>query len=740
MLAQSVERLLRRPLGLLLVVADVVEGTRIGFDLDRERVERSLRLIALGRQLEPGGVLAGTAPDDVLGHHVAGSRHDGDRAAQLERCKLGARRGRLLQVIGDERECQDAAHALWCVEHVIRVLQGGLRCALDHGRRAGHDELGPAQVSARSGLGGCDSVIATLDEHCLGERAERRRDRRLIALLHGDPLGDGAEHPVEARFENGGCGALGLQGHRQRLCLGSQRIALALLRVQLLTARVEPLLQRRCALVCGPVRGCERIRVSCVALVVACLGRMGFCMLESLARLLDRRGSALAVVLPCALRRRGDLNGRALACQLEVVLRHERRLLGDLVIECVEAGLGARNRRRLGRRQRLQLGNAVFVLSRLAHCGVDSLSRDSAVIGLCVVVGCRKERSLLVRQRLERLQPRAHALEPVHDRARLVDFVADHLLFDPACSKLRAVELLLQHESLVLSLLLRRRRLLEGLLEQTDLVCVELRPGVAHVCLHRLRLAGDLGLRPERLQLPADLADQVAQPRQVLLHGLELAQRLLLAATVLENAGGLFDVAPAVLRGRLQHVVELALPDDHVHLSAEPRVAQQLLHVEQAHRLAVDRVLAASVSKQRARDLHLGVLDRQRAVGVVDRELDMRTRQRPLCRGAGEDDVFHLSAAQRLRALLAHDPCECIDDVRLARPIGADDRGHTGFELKRRGARERLEALHGQGSQIHGTPCHDTRIAQIYREDALSMYSARLPGAKHVSCERPRTP
>ena len=51
---------------------------------------------------------------------------------------------------------------------------------------------------------------------------------------------------------------------------------------------------------------------------------------------------------------------------------------------------------------------------------------------------------------------------------------------------------------------------------------------------------------------------------------------------------------------RVQHRVELALADDHVHLAPEAGVAQELLHVEQAARLAVDGVLARAVAEQRA--------------------------------------------------------------------------------------------------------------------------------------------
>ena len=91
----------------------------------------------------------------------------------------------------------------------------------------------------------------------------------------------------------------------------------------------------------------------------------------------------------------------------------------------------------------------------------------------------------------------------------------------------------------------------------------------------------------------------------------------------LRTPGGLLDEAAAVLGGGVQDGVELALADDDVHLAADPGVAEQLLDVEQAAARAVDRVLRPAVAEHRPRDRHLGVVDRQRAVGVVDGQGDL---------------------------------------------------------------------------------------------------------------------
>ena len=97
---------------------------------------------------------------------------------------------------------------------------------------------------------------------------------------------------------------------------------------------------------------------------------------------------------------------------------------------------------------------------------------------------------------------------------------------------------------------------------------------VAQVSLDRGGPAGHLGLTAERLQAPAQLRGEVHQAGEVGLHRLELAQRLFLAPPVLQDTGGLLDERAPGLRSGVQHGVELALPDDDVHLPAETGVGQ----------------------------------------------------------------------------------------------------------------------------------------------------------------------
>src|SRR5205085_5124258 len=103
----------------------------------------------------------------------------------------------------------------------------------------------------------------------------------------------------------------------------------------------------------------------------------------------------------------------------------------------------------------------------------------------------------------------------------------------------------------------------------------------------------------QRLELPAELGQDVGETQQVLVEPGELALRALLATAMLRDPGGFLDVAAAVLGAREQLLFELPLSDDGVERAADARLRQQLLHVQQAHDLAADAVLRLAAAKDR---------------------------------------------------------------------------------------------------------------------------------------------
>ena len=227
---------------------------------------------------------------------------------------------------------------------------------------------------------------------------------------------------------------------------------------------------------------------------------------------------------------------------------------------------------------------------------------------------------------------------------------------------------------------------------------------------HRAQLGGELRVRAgrgclalERTHLTPHLAHKVSEALEVLLGGSEATLGALLASTVLEHARRLLDDAASLLGSRVEHLIELTLADDHVLLSADARVTQQLLDVEQPAGRAVDRVLGLAVTEQRSRDRDLGEVDGKPPRGVVDRQAHFGPAQCGTRRRPREDDVLHLLAAQRARALGAEHPRGRVDDVRLPRAVRAHDDGDPGLELEGGRVRERLEALDAEALQEHRT-------------------------------------
>lgn len=173
---------------------------------------------------------------------------------------------------------------------------------------------------------------------------------------------------------------------------------------------------------------------------------------------------------------------------------------------------------------------------------------------------------------------------------------------------------------------------------------------------------------------------------------------------MLENAGGFFDEAAPIFGRRLQNGIETSLPDDHVHLTTEAGIAEQLLQIQEPAAVAVDGVLARSVAEEGSADRHLGVLDRERTVAVVDRQLNLGTTQRAARRRAREDDVLHLAAAEGLRALLPITQARASTTFDLPEPFGPTMHVTPGSKTKLVGCANDLKPLRVRLFRCIGAP------------------------------------
>ncbi len=231
--------------------------------------------------------------------------------------------------------------------------------------------------------------------------------------------------------------------------------------------------------------------------------------------------------------------------------------------------------------------------------------------------------------------------------------------------------------------------------------------GQTHLCitqvsLDRLCSPSNLGLASQRFELPTQFRGEVTEASEIGLHGIEFAHRFFLAAAMFEDSRGFFDEGASIFGTGFEDRGEPSLPDDDMHFAADAGVAEQFLDVHQTAGRAVDLVLPRAVAEHPARDRHLGVLDRERPVGVVDGQGHLGAAQRRAAGGAGKDDIFHLAAAQGLGALLAHHPGQRIDDVGFTRAVRADHTGNSRLEPKSRCRRKGFESLECQTLEVHG--------------------------------------
>ncbi len=106
----------------------------------------------------------------------------------------------------------------------------------------------------------------------------------------------------------------------------------------------------------------------------------------------------------------------------------------------------------------------------------------------------------------------------------------------------------------------------------------------------------------------------------------ELQLRPVAAPLELAEARCLLDERAPLRRLRGEDLLDAALPDDGVHLPAEPDVGEHLDDVGAAHVRAVDEVLALAAAVKPACDRELRELQRPVAVLVVEEELHLGER------------------------------------------------------------------------------------------------------------------
>ena len=227
--------------------------------------------------------------------------------------------------------------------------------------------------------------------------------------------------------------------------------------------------------------------------------------------------------------------------------------------------------------------------------------------------------------------------------------------------------------------------------------------------LHRESLLGELGvalglaaLTGEAPDLRLHLGDEVLHPLEVHRRLFQPALGAVLPVAVEPDPRGLLEQrAPLVGAVGEQEVDHLRL-DHHPGVAAEAGAAEQVLNVAEPDRRAVEQVVALARAGEPAGDHDFAVGDGQVAVAVVEEERDLGDVHRAPRRGALEDHVLHLPAAEQAGRLLAQHPAHGVGHVGLAAAVGPDDGGDAFLEGEGDVVGEGLEPGELQLGELHG--------------------------------------
>ncbi len=195
--------------------------------------------------------------------------------------------------------------------------------------------------------------------------------------------------------------------------------------------------------------------------------------------------------------------------------------------------------------------------------------------------------------------------------------------------------------------------------------------GPAGMELHRLEAAdrcrqllvphGLAGLALQAVELLGQLADDIVEPGEIVLGGLELQLGIMAAGVEPGDAGCLLQNAAARLGLGIDDLADLALADERRRAGAGRGVGEQQLDVAGADFAAVDAIGRAALAVDAARHLdHVAVVEagRRQALGIVDGDRDLGDIARRARGGTGEDDVVHSRGAHALVRALAHHPAQ----------------------------------------------------------------------------------
>ena len=162
---------------------------------------------------------------------------------------------------------------------------------------------------------------------------------------------------------------------------------------------------------------------------------------------------------------------------------------------------------------------------------------------------------------------------------------------------------------------------------------------------------GGARLTLEARQLFVDFFAQIIQAVEVFARVADARFGFAPALLVFGNAGGFFQIHPQVFRLGVDDARHHALLDNRVAARAEAGAEEDIRNVAATAAAVVEEIFGLPGARDQALDrdfIVFGEFALDRAVGIVEHQLDRGLPHRLARRRAAEDNVFHRFAAQML--------------------------------------------------------------------------------------------
>ena len=187
------------------------------------------------------------------------------------------------------------------------------------------------------------------------------------------------------------------------------------------------------------------------------------------------------------------------------------------------------------------------------------------------------------------------------------------------------------------------------------------------------------GLAAERHGALFLVAEDFAEPNEIGLGRAELLLGILAPRMQPRNSRRLLQQHAPLDRLGGDDRTDFALADQRRRMSAGRGIGEQQRDILLADVAPIDTIGRAGAALDAAGNFALIARDRV-AVGALDKDRNLGEIARRAACGAGENDVVHAAAANRLGARFAHRPAERLKQVRLAATIGPDHAGQPGLD------------------------------------------------------------